>query len=239
MCIDYNSPIPLYVQLKEVLKDKILKGDYKEKIPSERDFMEQFSVSRSTVRKAINALVLDGVLERIHGRGTFVSLRPVEEWLGNLSTFNDLVCNMGMKPSIKLLYQGVESATENSVPLGLTEVYVIKRLRFADDVPLAVERQYYPLKIGLKLAQFDLNNAAIYDLLESSLGINLSEAEEVITGRMSTKEEAKLLGSDQLISVLQTERIIFDTDGNPVEYERSVYRSDMYSFRIKLARKRG
>lgn len=239
MNINHKSPIPLHVQLKDILREEILIGKHKEKIPSERELMEQFSVSRSTVRKAVNSLVYEGVLEKKHGKGTFVSLQPVEEWLGNLSTYNEIVQNMGMKPSIRLLYQGIESATENAVPLGLKEVYVIERLRFADDVPLAIEKQYYPLEVGRNLAQFDLNNVAIYDILESSMGINLSEAEQIITSKMPTKEEAQLLGIEETTSVLETERVIYDVDGNAIEYEKSVFRSDMYSFRINLSRRRG
>ena len=239
MKLDYDSFIPLHGQLKEALKNDILNGGYTEKIPSERELMEIFSVSRSTVRQAVNELVKEGVLEKKHGRGTFVSHRTVEEWLGNLSTFNAVIEGMGMKPRIKLLYQGVESSpAEVARTLGLKEFYVIERLRYADDIPIALEKQYYPLEIGLKLAEFDLNNAAIYDLLEKSIGVNLWEAEQIITSTTPTHEESELLGVPALTGVLLTERYITDPEGNPVEYERSLYRADMYAFRIKLTRKR-
>ncbi|AGA67818.1 transcriptional regulator [Desulfitobacterium dichloroeliminans LMG P-21439] len=236
--IDYDSPVPLYAQLRDLLQEKIAEGTYKERIPSEREIMDLYSVSRSTVRKAITALVRDGVLEKVHGKGTFISLLPVEEWLGSLRSFNDVVKEMGLKPSIKLLYQGEEPAVGNATYLEVPEVYVVERLRLADNKPVAVEKQYYPLHIGQQIAKFDLNNVSIYDLLEGHMGVNLLEAEEIITGRTSTLEEAQLLGSAEPINVLQTERILFDSEGTPMEYEKSVYRSDMYSFAINLVRKR-
>ncbi|SHK44502.1 GntR family transcriptional regulator [Desulforamulus aeronauticus] len=238
MGIDHKSPIPLHAQLSELLKEEIFKGLHIEKIPSERELMERFSVSRSTVRNAINTLVQDGVLEKIHGRGTFISFQPVEEWLGNLSTYNDIIREMCLKPGIKLLRQGIDTSKENALPLGANEVYVIERLRYADDIPVAIEKQYYPLEIGQKLGQFDLNNAPIYDILETSLGITLAEAENVITARVPTCDEARLLEIEPFTSVLETKKIIYDLESNPVEYERSIYRSDMYSFRIKLSRSR-
>lgn len=240
MQLDFNNSVPLHVQLKDVLKDEILKGSYNEKIPSERELMDRFSVSRSTVRRAVIDLVHEGVLEKKHGKGTFVSHRPVEEWLGNLSTFNEVVKSMGMNPSIRLLNQGIESSpVEVAEMLGYNKFYVIERLRYADNIPIALEKQYYPLEIGLKLAEFDLNNVAIYDLLETSLGLNLWQADQIITSTTPAKEEAKLLGVSTSTSVLLTERSITDPEGNPIEYERSIYKANMYAFRIKLTRKRG
>lgn len=238
--LDYNSSIPLHVQLKNVLRNEILKGSYNDQIPSERELMDRFSVSRSTVRRAVSALVQEGILVKKHGKGTFVSRRPIEEWLGNLRTYNEIITSMGMKPSIKLLKQGVTSSPKDAASmLGVSEFYVIERLRYADDIPVALEKQYYPKDLGFQLAQFDLNNAGIYDLLESSLGVNLWEAEQIISADRPTKEEAELLDIPAGSCVMITDRSLTNSEGKPIEYERSVYRPDMYSFRIKLTRRRG
>ncbi len=238
--IDLKSPIPLHVQLKELLKQEILNGDIRQRVPSERELMDRFSVSRSTVRQAISELVREGVLEKIHGKGTFISHRPVEEWLGNISTYNEIVEKMGMKPSTRLLYQGREkNPREISDTLGVDEFYVIERLRYADEIPIAIERQYYPLEIGLKLAEFDLNTAVLYDILELSLGITLWEAEQIISSALPTREEALHLDIPESACVMVAERIIHDPEGTPVEYLRGVFRADMYAFRINLARRRG
>lgn len=239
MQIDRKSDIPLHVQLKNILKERIYLNNLTDKIPSERDLMEEYSVSRSTVRQAVNSLVDEGVLEKIHGRGTFVSLRPMEEWLGNLSTFNEIIQEMGMRPSIKIIDKGFRPATKELAELfEVDEVFYLKRLRFANDIPISIEEQCYPAEIGKKLDKYDLNNAAIYDLLESSVGINLWEAEQVITGSMPTEEECEMLQIPESQSVLVTKRIIWDLNEKPVEFEKSIIRADMYSFRIRLTRKR-
>lgn len=240
MELDFKSALPLHIQLKEILKNEILNGQFKEKIPSERELMDRFSVSRSTVREAISDLVTDGILEKKHGRGTFISHRPVEEWLGSITTYNEIINDMGMKPGTKLLYQGAETAPQSVAnTLGVERFYKIDRLRYANDTPIALEMQYYPLEIGLKLKEFDLNDAAIYDIMELSLGIKLWKAEQMITSVQPTKEEALRLNIKESSSALLIERLTYDPADNPVEYLRGLFRADMYAFRIKLARRQG
>ncbi|MEB3100964.1 GntR family transcriptional regulator [Ferviditalea candida] len=237
--LDIYSPIPLHVQLKNLLETEIRTGSYTEKIPSERELMDRFSVSRFTVREAVSALVQEGVLEKKHGRGTFITLKPVQEWLGQLSSYEETVKSMGMKPSSRSIFHGQTSSPENvSQILDLDKFYLIKRLRFADDKPVAIKEHYYPLEIGLELAKSDLDTAVLYDLLELSLGLNLSEAEQIITSGIPSKEEAQYLDIPPSSSVLIREQLIFDPDGNPIEYSRSVFRTDMYAFHMKMARKR-
>lgn len=239
MKLDIDSPVPLHVQLKDILRNEILEGDLKGKIPSERELMERFEVSRSTVRQAVSGLVREGVLKKIHGKGTFISSRPVEEWLGNICTYNEVIEQMGMRPSTRLLRQGRETAPQEIADtLGVTEFYAIERLRYANEVPIAIEKQYYPLELGLSLAEFDLNVAVLYDLLEFNLGKRLWEAEQVISCRIPTKEEMLNLNISDKTPVLVAERVIYDPEGHPVEFLRSSFRADKYAFRINLARRR-
>src|SRR5690625_3679492 len=104
MPLDYNNSIPLYVQLKEELKQNIKNGKYQEKIPSERVIMEEYYVSRSTVRQAVEELVDDGILVKKPGKGTFIALKPIDDWLGNLSSTTETIERMGLKAGIKLLH---------------------------------------------------------------------------------------------------------------------------------------
>jgi len=238
--LDIESSIPLHIQLSEELKREILQGAMKEKIPPERELMEQYSISRSTVRRAIAALINEGILESRRGSGTYIYTRPVEEWLGNLATYNKTIDELGMKPGAKLLSHGVEfSSSELKQITQMDKVYAINRLRLADDIPIAIETQYYPLDIGFQLAKFDLNEIVLYEVLETSLGIKLWEADQVISSAMPTKEEAQLLDILESESILVIERTTCDYEGNLVEYLRGIFRSDMYAFRIKLSRNNG
>jgi GntR family transcriptional regulator len=236
--LDFKHAVPLHVQLKEILKKEILDGLFKEKIPSERELIERFSVSRSTVREAISALVMEGILEKKHGKGTFISHRPVEEWLGSITTYNEIIGEMGMKPGTRLLYQGIETTPESVAnTLEVDRFYRIDRLRYANEIPIALEMQYYPVEIGLKLKEFDLDEAVIYELLEVSLGYKLWKAEQIITTVQPSGEEAKYLGVKESESVLQIERLTYDPADNLLEYLRGIFRGDMYAFRINLTRK--
>ncbi|HWR09106.1 GntR family transcriptional regulator [Sporomusa sp.] len=238
--LDRKNSIPLHLQVRNFLRNEILKGTFTEKIPAEYDLMDRFAVSRATIRRAIRTLIEEGVLESRQGLGTFVAVRPIEEWLGNLSTFFEIVGEMGMNPNIKVLSQGIVAAPQDAAKIfGMQEVYETIRLRLANDTPVVLETQYYPLDIGRKLAEFDLNNVSTYDILETELGVSLWEAKQTIASIIPTGEEKKLLGlTAEPCCALLSKRLVTDHDGNPLEYEKSIYRGDMYAFRINLTRRR-
>jgi GntR family transcriptional regulator len=238
MELDHKSPMPLHIQLKDRIKNLINEGSFQEKIPSERELMDSYKVSRSTVREAVSHLVQEGVLEKIHGKGTFISMKPIEEWLGNLSTTTDTIRKMGMKPDAKLIDHGkVKPSKEIIAATGFEEAYYIKRIRYANDQPLAIEIQYYPVEIGERLAKYDIEKGTLYDLLEQKLQIRLAEAEQIITSSYLSLEDAALLGVTESINVLNTERLLVDIDDNLIEYYVASFRADLYSFRINLSKR--
>ena len=237
MPLNYNNSIPLYIQLKNRLEQYIIDGIYQDKIPSEREIMDEFYVSRSTVRQAIGELVSDGVLEKRPGKGTFIALKPIDDWLGSLSSTSETIDRMGMKPGAKLIFsKTVELPPYLQQIIGLSKAHQIKRIRYADDLPIGIENNYYPESIGNKLAKYELNNVTLYDLLEVNLGITTKEADQVIRAAIATDDETKLLGVNQYTPVLNVSRKLVDIENQLVEYEQAVYRADMYSFKIKLAR---
>lgn len=238
MEINTNSQLPLHVQIKDCLKEEILKGNFEGKIPSERELMEIFSVSRTTVREAVSALDREGVVEKRHGKGTFVTLRPIQEqWIGNISTFSETIKRAGMKPGAKLLSKGIKSSSQfiSNKFIG-DEFYVIERSRSANDKIIAIERKCYEVEIGLKLASNDLNDANIYKLLEFNFGITPWTAEEIITCNKPSKEDAALLGIPKTSSVLIIERSTRDPKGVLIEFARTIFRADKYSLNISMSR---
>ena len=234
MELDTRNPVPLHNQLKDILEKQILNGEYKEKIPSERELMEMYSVSRSTVREAVSLLVQEGILEKKHGKGTFVSRKPVEEWL-KITNFTETTKNM----EIRLIEHGPVRTPENieeATDFG-DHCYHIERLRLKDNVPVAIENHYYPMALGKALATYDLNSIILYDTLEKDFNIPFWEAEQIITCGRPTKKDAEHLDVPETMCVLITERMITDKDGNVAEYYKTYFRSDMYSFAMKMSRK--
>lgn len=238
MVLDYTNSIPLHTQLKKEIEMKIFEGFYTVKIPSERELMDEYYVSRSTVRQAIDQLVRDGILEKKPGKGTFIVLRPVSDWLGNLNSTSEVVEGMGMTPRIKLVKSEIISLNDAlKEKTGLDEAYHFMRIRYANHTPIGIERHYYPVHLGNKFIKFDLNKEAFYDLLERELGVKAFDADQVIRAGNISAVDAKLLQIPISSSVLNTERLITDVNNQFIEFEDACYRSDMYSFKIKLSRK--
>lgn len=243
MTLDYNSAMPLHIQLKDIIENKIAEEVYTGQIPSERQFMEEFNVSRSTVREAINILVREGILEKRHGKGTFVSIKPIHDWLGNLSSTTETITEMGYKPGAKLVMHHKETPSDYvQKRTAFDEAYFIKRVRYADDTPIGIEHHYYPVAIGEKLIKYDLDDATLYDLMQNELGITFAEAEQTITCGPLLDEDHIYLDMPEdakTTYMLIAERVIKDLDGHIIEFEKAYYRSDMYRFQINLSRKFG
>lgn len=237
---DDTHLLPLHLQVRNTLRTEILEGLYAGRIPPEHELMQRFQVSRATVRRAIRTLTEEGVLESKQGLGTFVAVRPIEEWLGNLSTFFEIVDEMGMKPSIRVLSQGMVNTPPDILNIfNAPKVYATKRLRLANEIPVVLEKQFYPPAIGRKLAEYDLNNVSTYDILETKLGINLWEAKQAITAVIPDSAEKDLLGiTEEPCCVILSTRLVTDPEGQAVEYEKSIFRGDMYTFKINLSRRR-
>lgn len=233
-----DQPIPLHIQLKRLIEQEIQTGKYTDKIPSERELMERFKVSRSTVRESINHLVREQVLEKVHGKGTFIR-RPktVSEWLNSLHSFTETVREMGMVPSAKLLKMK-ENVVDDEIAkiLNDKQLFTFSRLRFADDIPIAIEQHFYRQTVGDALKQYDLNNSTIYELLENELRIALSEAEQTIRVAQITKRNAELLHITPNINVLCVERIITGIDGEVIEFYRSYFHPEHYELKLKTKR---
>src|SRR5699024_120525 len=219
--------------------ENILKENYKKKIPSERELMQHYSVSRTTVRMAVSTLVNEGILKSSHGKGTFIESPSVQDWLGSFRGLTETIKETGMKPSSKLLYNGEVNLPERiKRKLNTEAIYLIERLRFADETPIAIEKKYYPINIGKKLEEYDLDTAVLYDILEGDLGINFWKAKQKIISDLPLKQDAKNLEIHPSSSVLVSERVIYTLEGTPVEFLKSIFRSDKYSFKVELMRMR-
>ncbi|MFD1413244.1 GntR family transcriptional regulator [Oceanobacillus jeddahense] len=238
--LEFKSSTPLHVQLKMLIEKKIAEGELTGQIPSERNFMDIYHVSRSTIREAINLLVREGVLEKRHGAGTFVSLKPIHQWLGNLTSTTEVIRQMGMRPGAKLItHYKLTPPSYIQEKTGFSEAYFVKRVRYADGVPIGVECHYYPIHIGKELSKYNLNDVTLYDIQQNELGILFAEADQTIGSGIIPNTDADLLEVPKQLHVLIAERLIKDYGGNTVEFEKAYYRSDMYNFHINLSRKFG
>lgn len=239
--LDKNSYIPIYIQIEDIIKDRILANEYKigDVIPSERELSAQFDVSRMTVRQSITNLVNDGLLFREKGRGTFVAKPKLEQPLQGLTSFTEDMRARNMVPSSHILrfekiIPSIDITRELQLELG-EEVFYVIRIRHADDTPMAIERTYIPVKIYPQL-DADKLSGSWYSLIENTFQQKIGNAIQLMEAAIVTKEDSKFLQIAQTAPVLIIKRTSYLQDGTPFELVRSVYRADRYKFISQIAR---
>lgn len=232
---NWNSSSPLYHQLANDLRKLILGGQISsgESIPSERMLSDKTNASRVTVRKAIDQLVLEGLLFRRQGSGTFISER-IEHKGEDLSGFTDEMRTLGVDPSsIWLLKMHAQATSEEASALKLptgTQVCRLSRVRLSNDTPMGIENTIIPAQF---LPDLDCLTDSLYHVLQS-YNRSPSFGEQKVTASIASPTEAGLLSIKEGGPVLRIERYTFLQDNTPLEYTRSVYRGDKYVFTSKL-----
>ncbi|WP_404330140.1 phosphonate metabolism transcriptional regulator PhnF [Mesobacillus maritimus] len=240
--INKNSPIPIYYQLAESIQKQIDSGDLQpgESLPSEREYAEKFEISRMTARQALNQLVNNGYLYRVQGKGTFVADKKIEKPLVGITSFTEDMLARGMKPSSELLHFELIPATEHIAnQLQIKEhrpVYEIKRIRLADDVPMAIETNYISANLVKGLTE-QIVNHSIYAYMENQLGLRIEQATQTIESSIAEPIEAQSLQIKPGVPVMRIQRIAYLHDGTPAEYVISSYRADRYKFMVQMHRK--
>lgn len=241
--IDKNSRIPIYYQIAEEFRNKIETGqlEYGDLLPSERELAEAYRISRMTVRQAINELKLEGIIVREKGKGTFVARRKFEQDLSRLTSFSEDIKQRDWEPSNKLIEIKIitdDSLVASILNVGVKDkVYKIKRIRMANEEPIALETVFTPQKRVGELNEQDLTGS-FYNTLENKLQLHIAYGEETIEAAIANKEEMKYLGIQQGDPVLLMQRTSFlqNEAALPVEYVKSAYRSDIYKFKMRLKR---
>ncbi|WP_010631268.1 GntR family transcriptional regulator [Sporolactobacillus vineae] len=241
--INRRSPVPVYFQIEQYIEELIDAKGMKEgdRIPSEKAFTDQFHVSRMTVRQAITNLVHKGILVRSQGRGTFVSgRRKLEKPLNILNGFTQDTIGRGLKPTSKILgfrqIKAPEKVAGKLLLKGDDEVVEVRRVRFADACPVALETTYVPSVLfpGFTVAQAD---RSLYDYVEKTCGKTIDYADQTVEAAQVTTGEARVLDVPRRSPVLLIERVSTLIDGIPFELTRSLYRADRYKFVVHLPRK--
>ncbi|OCL27727.1 transcriptional regulator [Orenia metallireducens] len=232
MKLDEHSPIPLYYQLENIIREKVEKGDYavEEQIPSERELSDIFKLSRMTVRRALNELVEEGILYRKRGQGTFVARKKIES-VPELMGFNEHIKARGMKPENKVIEQRVIPcskliAEKLEIEEG-TKVIFTNRLRLADGEPLAIEKSYIPYEMCPVVLEVDLSEGSIYECLKQS-GYKPTEAIDEVEATLSDEDLSQILNIEVGQPVLKRERKTFSSK-KVVEFSFNFYRGDRYT----------
>ncbi len=229
------GPVPKHQQLREVLIGLVVPG---QAIPSERELMLTYRVSRATVRKAIDGLVADGLLQRTHGLGTF-ALRPRLETRLHLASFSQDMRRRGRIPSTRLIsIARAEPPAEVAAALGLApgaQAWRVQRVRLADSEPVAHEDGWYPAEPLADLDRRDIAGGSLYEILGTDYGLWVDHAEQTLWGEAAGPDLARALAAPVNTPLLVFRRIA-TAGGRPVEYVVSRYRGDRYQVHMELGR---
>src|SRR5215470_8667463 len=233
----------LYARVETVLANEISDGGLRvgDQLPTEDSLVARFGVSRITVRRAIQNLVIRGLVEIRRGKGTFVAAPKIRQELTALSGFVEDMHALGRKPTARVI--GKETVTADATvarQLGLTKgerVVRIRRVRLADGIPLSFDETFLPLEIGKKIITNNLKAEPIFSLLERKYDVPLIEAEYKLDAVEAEPEVAAALKVKRRSPIFRIERTSYSTGGRPVDYETLHYRGDLVQFVTRLVRK--
>jgi DNA-binding GntR family transcriptional regulator len=243
--IDFNSNIPYYIQLIELIKGKINRGEWKpgQQILSEPELCEVFQVSRTVVRQALREIELEGLVVRKKGKGTFIAEPKIDESLAQKLTgfYHDMI-ERGLNPVTQVLRQAVILADKKvAEALKLapeTQVIVMTRLRSVNGEPIVLVTSYLPYSLCPQVEEADFSNQSLYDFLENVCGLLIASGRRTIEAVKASGTEAKLLQVDECDPLLRLESVSLLENGTPIEYYIALHRGDRSRFEVELVRVR-
>ena len=231
---------PLYLQVRDYIQDKIDSSHWGpgSLIPREQDLCRELKVSRITIREAMRILVHEGRLERIQGKGTFVSSRKLDQRLNKFFSFTKWAAQNGIQAESRLLrVETIECTSSIAKHLSIAtgnRVTRIERLRLGDGEPLSLEEIWVPASLCPDLHLKDLARVPLNDILAQEYGIPPARAIETIEPKLPDKHVKKLLHmhEDELCQFV--EFTAYANDSRIIFYNTELYRGDRIKFSIEL-----
>lgn len=239
-----DQPLPLYGQIRNALRARILDGSYApgSQVPSESALGQAFSASRITVRQALSDLQKEGLIYKVHGKGSFVSRPKAFQNVSTLQGFAEQMSARGYEVLNQLLSlahapASLQVADRLQLPEGALATE-IRRVRLLDREPVSLELTWVAEPLGRRLAQADLVTRDIFLILENDCGVPLGHADLAIDAVLAGPDEAAALNVAQGAPLLRIERLTHDREGHPIDYEFLYFRADSFQYRLRVDRSR-
>lgn len=206
-------------------------------IPPERELCQRFGVSRMTLRRAVDELVREGLLERKQGRGTYVAAPKVGQQL-TMTSFSEDMRRRGLVPGSRTLSlsqttAGAQLGWRLEVP-PQAQVLRARRLRLADGRPMALETLHVPCALAPDLTAEELTDASFYEVMAAKYGLEIASGVQSVEPTVINAEEAEVLEAPEHSPAFLFERTSRTAGGVVVEFVRSVYRGDRYQLIVEL-----
>ncbi len=236
--IEKGNPLPMYFQIKEILSEMIENEELKsgDMIPPERELCRIQQVSRMTVNKAIMSLVNEGILYREQGKGTFVAEPKKKQILTKLKGFTEEMLDRGLKTETKIISFTINEVTKQiksilKMPDGENKVIEITRLRIFNGEPLGIEIVWLPYNLFPDMTIGMVQGQSLYRVFKEKYNYYPKKAKQTIEPIILNDYECDLLNQKDSIAMLFW-RSTYTAEGMRIEYNKSIYRSDIYKYEI-------
>ncbi len=242
MPVDRDSPVPLYQQLHDWLRSRIVQGDLiaGEVIPTEMELVREFGLSRVTVRRALQLLVDEGLIIRQVGKGSFVCSHKLRENLSSLRGFAEMMLIQYPGHSMEVLGFGIvtppDDARRHLALEAHEQVICIRRRHVLEESPLAYALIYLPLDIGGTLTPHEVAQTSIYSLIAQKLALSVHSATQMISAIGADPVVAAQLAVPVKSPVLLVRRITYSSAERPLEYIRLYYPGERHEIAMEVYR---
>lgn len=232
--LDRRGPVPLYIQLKNELLDNIRREVWPagSQIPTEQALMAQYGVGRATIREAVTLLENEGYLRKRHGIGTFVARSQPSFGFEPLISLTYSLSAKGIHAKNVIAEKRIieaDDALRTRTKTHEQRLFYMRRLRYADNIPIAIENSYFIEAFKDIEATHDLTGS-LAKLLLKELNITIQKVEQVIVPRKPTPEEQHILSIGEEVPVLDLERWIYiGAEVHPFYYLNFIIPSNIYS----------
>ncbi len=235
--LNQDNIVPLYEQLMNILEHDIRTGKYSpgDRIMTESELSKKYGISLITVRKAISLLTEKGLLIKKQGKGTFVAKPKYSRNIRRLSGFTQMCEQMGVVPGGRMLDNRLIAADEKTAKkLGVapgSDIIYIHRLRYANNEPVIIERNYFPPKYA-ELLQRRFDNESLFAYLKEHMGVICKESEKLIELCHVTGEEANMLDVKRGNYMMFVKSTAYDQNREPIYVGVQIINGERFSLNV-------
>jgi GntR family transcriptional regulator len=223
-----------YRDIADSLRERVAGGEFAagRLLPSEAELSARYGASRVTVRRALDLLRDDGLIDARQGLGWFVAADPLRQTLGRLATIEAQLAESGRRPERRILeFEFTRARGDVRAVLESEQVLRVRRVNLADDEPFAVVTVWCPAELGNHLSRADVERSPFYELLPMPLG----GATQTIAAAAVGADDARLLGIPAGAPVLRCRRVTRDLEGRAVLVSEHVFPAHRTEFVVELA----
>jgi len=237
--VDKNAKTPIYLQVKEIIREMIENGELKEGevLMSERDLSDYLQVSRMTVNKAILKLVDEGYLQRERKRTIIAKQRLITRY-ENIQGLTEMSRKVGRKQSNKLVsceLIKLPNWLKNELKTSEETGYKIVRIRYVNDMPLMLDTAYLSQEMYPDVTNWLSDTTSMHELFKTRYGYTVHQAEQIIRPVYLKENQAQLLEQRNGDLALSIKRHSYTNTGKVMEYTESIFLSQKHDFQIALS----